>query len=92
MSNFKNIKVLEEFTNSGTTYGTYWVDFKGKNYLFIRTDKKIAIASHIFGELPDKSLNMLRDDVAVDFLETLEYKHKHSLEDIGTERKSYERD
>jgi len=88
MSNFKNIKVLEEFTNSGTTYGTYWVNFKGEHYLFVRTDKKIAIASHVLGELPDKSLSMLRDDVAAEFFEIIEPKRKHSFEDIETEEVS----
>jgi len=71
MKDFKHIKILQQYTYDDVIYGTYFVNWKGGNYLFIRTDEKVAVASHLQGKLPDKSLSMLRDDVTADFLKEL---------------------
>ena len=69
---FSDIKILEEFINEGVTYGYYWVKFKGKNELLIRTGNKIAAACHSVGESPTKCMNAVRSDFEKEFLEALD--------------------
>jgi len=73
MSNFTKIQTIYEFTNAklGHTCGAYYVEFKGKNHLFIRNGDSVGAVEHYLGRQPNECISIIRNDVKQEFLEQL---------------------